>query len=123
MQSEIPGWAEKTCPTAGCTQQPQYSPQRFEIQIDCAPFLITPQWLTNSLFGSSFQWFSYNEDNVISLQSHNFSISWRCKGNSGYMMWDIGALDTVQFKNVQFKIVVKDSSAIMGEMGASIDSF
>lgn len=123
MQSEIPGWAEKTCPTAACTQQPQCSPQRFEIQIDCLSFLITQQWLTNHLLGSSFQWFCYNEDNVISLLSYNFSISWRYKGNSGYMVWDIGALDAIQFKNVQFKIVVKDSSVIVGEMGASIDSF
>lgn len=38
-------------------------------------------------------------------------------------MWDAGALDVVQFKNVQLKIVVKDSSVIMGEMGASSDSF
>lgn len=34
------------------------------------------------------------------------------------MMWDIGALYAVQFK-----IVVKDSTVIMGEMGTSIDSF
>lgn len=39
------------------------------------------------------------------------------------MMWDTGALDAVQFKNVLFKIVVKNSSVIMGEMSASIDSF